>query len=47
MARMTRIQEPDALCHPFVALRASSERVGPVKYAAARIQREISLHVEG
>jgi len=27
------------LCHPFASLRAGSERVGPVKCVAARIQR--------
>ena len=29
-------------CHPFVTLRASSERVGPVKLVAAKIQRRVS-----
>ncbi|OIO98210.1 MAG: hypothetical protein AUK03_01575 [Anaerolineae bacterium CG2_30_64_16] len=27
------------LCHPFASLRAGSERVGPVKCVAAKIQR--------
>ncbi|MCX6028198.1 MAG: hypothetical protein NT169_02705, partial [Chloroflexi bacterium] len=30
-------------CHPFVALRAGSERVGPVRSGTARFQRRVSL----